>query len=70
MANLAGSSYSVSISLDYLICGFDGYNDGISNFIKEILKSLQSFEVSPEYFEMKKAQTIRQYENQSKHEPY
>ena len=49
----------MSVSLDSIEAGFSGYNDGISKFIEEVLKVTQKFEVTRDFFEMKKALVIR-----------
>ena len=59
MANLAGIGYSLGLTMDDLQCSISGYNDGISAFVKEVLNSVQNFEITKDFFEIKKALVIR-----------
>ena len=58
-ADLAGLGYSISNGMDDFQIGFQGYNDGISNFINEVLKSLQTYKVSEDFFNIKRELLIR-----------
>jgi len=40
MATLAGNDFDVGISLEYLTGHMHGYNDGIKNLSKEVLKNI------------------------------
>ena len=70
MAHLAGIDYSLGLSSDHMTLTVFGYNDGISKFINEILRNLQSFNISEQFFENIRQKSIRNYENSKKQEPY
>jgi hypothetical protein len=38
MAQLAGQGSALSLSSDYLTVGFSGYNDGIQNYMQEVMR--------------------------------
>ncbi len=66
MAQLAGQGSGVSLSSDYLTVGFSGYNDGIQNYMQEVMKLIQTYTVTEQFFNDKKALMIRQIENELK----
>lgn len=70
MAALAGIDFDVGLSLEYLTGQMHGYNDGIKNLSKEVLKNIQDFEVSEAFFDDKKSAKVRAFENTLQQEPY
>eukprot|EP00347_Sterkiella_histriomuscorum_P004511 403360183 len=71
MGQLAGISVNTGLAMEHISWCVYGYNDiNIARYISEVLKNIQNYDVTEQYFNNMKDLKIRAYENTQKTEPY
>jgi secreted Zn-dependent insulinase-like peptidase len=70
MAELAGTSLSLTVNTEYLKLNYFAYNDNIEAYLAEVFGSLQDFKTDEYFFNDLKQSRLRNMKNSLFQEPY